>query len=48
MEMMEDVGLKLVEESDLLSNPDDDGTVNVFDPSIRRQTDRYVLKFEKL
>jgi predicted methyltransferase len=47
MTMMGDVGLVLVEESDLLANPDDDGTRNVFDPSIRRQTDRYILKFEK-
>jgi predicted methyltransferase len=47
MEMMADVGLRLVGESDLLANPADDGTVNVFDPSIRRQTDRYILKFEK-
>jgi predicted methyltransferase len=47
MEMMADVGLRLVAESDLLANPADDGTVNVFDPSIRRQTDRYILKFEK-
>lgn len=47
MEMMADVGLRLVAESDLLANPEDDGTVNVFDPSIRRQTDRYILKFEK-
>ena len=48
MEMMADVGLRLVAESDLLANPADHGTVNVFDPSIRRQTDRYILKFEKL
>ena len=47
MEMMADVGLRLVAESDLLANPADHGTVNVFDPSIRRQTDRYILKFEK-
>lgn len=47
MDMMADVGLRLVAESDLLANPADDGTVNVFDPSIRRQTDRYILKFEK-
>ena len=47
MNMMKGVGLSLVEESSLLANPDDDGTRNVFDPSIRRQTDRYTLKFEK-
>jgi len=41
------VGLSLADESDLLANPADDGTKNVFDPSIRRQTDRFLLKFEK-
>ncbi len=45
--MAEDVGLILVEDSDLLANPDDDHTLNVFDPAIRRKTDRYLLKFEK-
>ncbi|KCZ56374.1 hypothetical protein HY29_08770 [Hyphomonas beringensis] len=47
IQMAEDAGLELVEESDLLANPADDRTLNVFDPSIRRHTDRYVLKFEK-
>ncbi|MDX1293216.1 MAG: methyltransferase domain-containing protein [Hyphomonas sp.] len=47
MKLVEGVGLVLVSESDLLANPDDDGTRNVFDPSIRRQTDRYILKFVK-
>ena len=47
MQLMKGVGLALVEESVLLANPADDGTRNVFDPSIRRQTDRYILKFEK-
>ena len=40
-------GLKLVDESDLLANADDDYTINVFDPSVRRKTDRFLMKFAK-
>lgn len=40
-------GLKLVDESALLANADDDYTKNVFDPSVRRKTDRFLLKFVK-
>jgi predicted methyltransferase len=40
-------GLELVQESDLLANPNDDYAKNVFDPSVRRKTDRFLLKFEK-
>ncbi len=32
-------------ESDILANSDDDHTLSVFDPSIRRQTDRFVFRF---
>lgn len=45
--MAEARGLKLVAESAILANPDDDGTVNVFAPSMRRKTDRFLLKFTK-
>ena len=45
--LAEDRGLRLVEESDILANPDDDGTVQVFDPTVRRKTDRFLLKFAK-
>lgn len=45
--MAESVGLSLIEESDVLANPDDDRAVNVFDPSVRRKTDRFLLKFQK-
>ncbi len=34
-------------ESDLLRNPQDDRSVNVFDPSIRGHTDRVVYRFRK-
>ncbi len=40
-------GLVLVDESDLLANPDDDYAKNVFDADVRRKTDRFLLKFEK-
>ena len=34
-------------ESDLLRNPQDDRSVNVFDPAIRGRTDRVVYRFRK-
>jgi len=40
-------GLIFVEESALLANPDDDYTVSVFDPAVRRKTDRFLFKFRK-
>lgn len=40
-------GLKLVDESQLLQNADDDYDKNVFDPAVRRKTDRFLLKFVK-
>jgi len=38
-------GLRLAATSTLLAHPEDDLTKNVFDPSVRRQTDRFLLKF---
>ena len=40
-------GFVLEAESDLLRNPGDTKTVNVFDPSIRGKTDQFVFKFRK-
>jgi predicted methyltransferase len=40
-------GFILVAESDLLKNPADAHTANVFDPSIRGKTDQFVFKFQK-
>ncbi|MBI1358973.1 MAG: methyltransferase domain-containing protein [Alphaproteobacteria bacterium] len=40
-------GLTFVEKSDILANPADDHTKMVFDPSIRRHTDRFILRFRK-
>jgi predicted methyltransferase len=41
------IGFKLEAESDVLHNPDDPKTANVFDPSIRGKTDQFMLKFRK-
>ena len=43
----EKAGFELVDQSDLLANPDDDHTLNVFNPEIRGKTDRFLLKFRK-
>ena len=40
-------GFKLEATSDLLRNPADDHSLNVFDPKIRGKTDRFVFKFRK-
>jgi predicted methyltransferase len=41
------VGFKLIRRSNLLRNPADDHTLKVFDPSIRMQTDQFILTFRK-
>lgn len=41
-------GFRLVAESDILRNPEDDYGVMVFDPKVRGKTDRFVLVFEKI
>ncbi|MFL6723543.1 MAG: class I SAM-dependent methyltransferase [Sphingomicrobium sp.] len=40
-------GFKLEGTSDILRNPADDHSLNVFDPKIRGKTDRFVFKFRK-
>jgi predicted methyltransferase len=40
-------GFEFVGESTALANPADDGTKGVFDPSVRRQTNQFILKFRK-
>tara|TARA_R110002126_G_scaffold21556_3_gene77647 strand:- start:14224 stop:15018 length:795 start_codon:yes stop_codon:yes gene_type:complete len=40
-------GFILEAESDMLANPDDDRTGNVFAPDLRRHTDRFVYRFRK-
>lgn len=44
---IEAAGFKLVSQSSLLENPQDDHSKIVFDPSIRGKTDQFVLKFRK-
>jgi len=46
-EEIEAAGFELADESDILSNPDDTRTISVFDPSIRGNTDRFVLLYRK-
>jgi predicted methyltransferase len=40
-------GFVLEAESDILTHPEDDRRKNVFDPSIRGKTDRFVYRFRK-
>ena len=40
-------GFRLEATSDMLRNPSDDHSLNVFDPKIRGKTDRFVFKFRK-
>ncbi len=42
--MLHDAGFEIISESNLLANPADDHTVMIFDPSIRRQTDRFIIR----
>jgi predicted methyltransferase len=43
----ERAGFVLEAQSEMLRNPDDDYTVNVFDPAIRGRTDRFVYRFRR-
>ncbi len=42
-----DAGLAFSGESDVLRNPEDSYETGVFDPAVRRKTDRFLLKFTK-
>lgn len=42
-----DAGFTLLAESDILQHPEDDRTMSVFDPAVRRKTDRFLLKYQK-
>ena len=44
---LEGAGFVLDGESDVLANPEDDLDLLVFDPSVRGNTDRFVLRFRK-
>jgi len=47
IELAEGAGFELEARSDALANPGDDYTKGVFDPAVRRNTDRFLLKFRK-
>ena len=40
-------GLQFAGESDALRHPEDNKDLNVFDPAVRRMTDRVLYKFKK-
>ena len=44
---VESVGFRLVGESNVLRNPADDHSLNVFKPEIRGHTDQFLLVFKK-
>ena len=45
--LAEGAGFRLEAESDLLANPQDDRSKTVFDPSVRRKTDQFLLRYVK-
>ena len=47
LELATQAGFTLAGESDVLRNPDDNHDSNVFDPEVRRMTDRFLYKFKK-
>jgi predicted methyltransferase len=48
VERIEAMGFRLVAESAVLANPDDDKNTSVFAPDTRGKTDRFILVFEKI
>lgn len=48
IQRIEALGFKLVAESAVLANPDDDKNTSVFAPEIKGKTDRFIIVFEKL
>lgn len=44
---VEAAGFEFAGESDVLRNPNDDHTLPVFDPKVRRNTDQFILRFRK-
>ncbi len=47
LEMVTEAGFMLAGESDVLRNPDDNYDMNIFEPEVRRKTDRFFYKFKK-
>ncbi len=48
VQRIEAIGFRLVAESAVLANPEDDKTTSVFAPESRGKTDRFILVFEKI
>jgi predicted methyltransferase len=46
-EVASEVGFIIEAKNDLLANPEDDHTLRVFDPALRGETDRFVLRLRK-
>lgn len=46
-ELAADAGFVFAGESDVLRNPNDSYQTSVFDPAVRRKTDRFLFKFKK-
>ena len=46
-QLAQEAGFVLAAQSDVLANPEDDHSLMVFDPKVRRKTDRFLLKFVK-
>lgn len=44
---VEAAGFEFVGESRVLRNPEDDHSLEVFDPAIRRHTDQFAMRFRK-
>lgn len=47
LEIASSAGFELVSTSDLLANPDDDGSAGIFGADMRGNTDRFLLKFSR-
>jgi predicted methyltransferase len=44
LDLLREAGFEIEAESDLLANPADDHSLIVFDPSLRRKTDRFIVR----
>lgn len=47
LEWASEAGFMLAGESDVLRNPQDNYDANIFEPEVRRKTDRFLYKFKK-
>lgn len=47
IEEFQQQGFKLIAQSSILANPNDNGTLNIWDAEVRGKTDKFILVFEK-